>query len=89
MHSLPRPDVPPCARLWRPGTLSSVGVHTDASFPFSPVDGYNKNLTYRSGRRVRCSRIWGRGQAAALRGAWQHTDRQTCRLLKHGGSPSP
>ena len=22
----------------------------DATFPFSPVDGYNKNLTYRSGR---------------------------------------
>lgn len=34
--------------LLRPGgTLSSVGVHTEASFPFSPVDGYNKNLTYR------------------------------------------
>jgi len=35
-------------RLLRPaGTLSSVGVHTAPQFPFSPVDGYNKNLTYR------------------------------------------
>lgn len=28
------------------GSLSSVGVHTDASFPFSPQDGYNKNIRY-------------------------------------------
>jgi threonine dehydrogenase-like Zn-dependent dehydrogenase len=32
------------------GTLSSVGVHTSATFPFSPVDAYNKNLTFKSGR---------------------------------------
>lgn len=32
------------------GVLSSVGVHTEASFPFSPVEGYNKNIVYRSGR---------------------------------------
>lgn len=34
--------------LLRPmGTLSSVGVHTDLGFPFSPVNGYDKNLSYR------------------------------------------
>ncbi|RUS20986.1 chaperonin 10-like protein [Endogone sp. FLAS-F59071] len=37
--------------LLRPsGVLSSVGVHTAATFPFSPSQGYDKNLTYRSGR---------------------------------------
>ncbi|OZJ04897.1 hypothetical protein BZG36_02510 [Bifiguratus adelaidae] len=32
------------------GTISSIGVHTHKIFPFSPGDGYDKNLTYRSGR---------------------------------------
>ncbi|CAI2172532.1 1661_t:CDS:2 [Funneliformis geosporum] len=32
------------------GVLSSVGVHNSPTFPFSPNDGYNKNLTYKSGR---------------------------------------
>lgn len=37
--------------LVRPGgTISSVGCYTDATFPFSPVDGYNINITYKSGR---------------------------------------
>ncbi|GIL97378.1 hypothetical protein Vretimale_3031 [Volvox reticuliferus] len=37
--------------LVRPmGTISSVGVNTTSSFPFSPVDAYNKNITFRSGR---------------------------------------
>jgi threonine dehydrogenase-like Zn-dependent dehydrogenase len=37
--------------LLRPGgTLAVVGVHTDPQFTFSPVDAYNKNLTYRVGR---------------------------------------
>lgn len=37
--------------LLRPsGVLSSVGVHTAPNFPFSPSQGYDKNLTYRSGR---------------------------------------
>ncbi|KXZ48611.1 hypothetical protein GPECTOR_26g514 [Gonium pectorale] len=37
--------------LVRPmGTISSVGVNTSSSFPFSPVDAYNKNVTFRSGR---------------------------------------
>jgi len=37
--------------VMRPGgVLSSVGVHTAPTFPFSPGDGYDKNLTYRSGR---------------------------------------
>ena len=37
--------------LLRPGgVLSSVGVHTDQSFGFTPVEAYDKNLTFRSGR---------------------------------------
>ncbi|RIA82110.1 chaperonin 10-like protein [Glomus cerebriforme] len=32
------------------GVISSVGVHNSKSFPFSPADGYDKNLTYKSGR---------------------------------------
>ena len=39
------------ANLVRPGgTISSVGVHTEKQFPFSPVEAYDKNLTYRIGR---------------------------------------
>jgi threonine dehydrogenase-like Zn-dependent dehydrogenase len=37
--------------LVRPGgVVSSVGVCNDPAFPFAPVDAYNKNLTYKSGR---------------------------------------
>jgi len=37
--------------ILRPGgTLSSVGVHTEDRFGFSPVGAYDKNLTFRSGR---------------------------------------
>ena len=37
--------------LVRPGgTVSAVGVHTEQQFPFSPVQAYDKNLTYRIGR---------------------------------------
>ena len=37
--------------LVRPGgTIAVVGVHTDPQFTFSPVDAYNRNLTYRVGR---------------------------------------
>lgn len=37
--------------LLRPGgVLSSVGVNTADSLPFSPADAYNKNITFRSGR---------------------------------------
>jgi len=37
--------------LVRPGGIvSTVGVHTDPQFPFTPVDAYNRNLTYRVGR---------------------------------------
>ena len=37
--------------LLRPGgVLSSVGVHTDERFGFTPVAAYDKNLTFRSGR---------------------------------------
>lgn len=34
--------------LLRPaGVLSSIGVHTEPQFPFSPVQAYDKNITYR------------------------------------------
>lgn len=37
--------------ILRPGgTISSVGVCTDKNFPFSPVQAYDKNLTYVTGR---------------------------------------
>lgn len=37
--------------LVRPGgTVSAVGVHTEAAFPFAPGEAYDKNLTYRLGR---------------------------------------
>jgi 2-desacetyl-2-hydroxyethyl bacteriochlorophyllide A dehydrogenase len=37
--------------LLRPGgTISSVGVHTTKNFSFSPVEAYDKNLTYKIGR---------------------------------------
>ncbi|MFM7328679.1 MAG: hypothetical protein ACKO3B_08095, partial [Bacteroidota bacterium] len=40
-----------CYDLVRPGgTVSAVGVCTDAMLPFSPTDAYNKNLTYKTGR---------------------------------------
>jgi threonine dehydrogenase-like Zn-dependent dehydrogenase len=37
--------------LVRPGgIISSVGVHTSNQFAFSPIEAYDKNLTYLSGR---------------------------------------
>lgn len=37
--------------LVRPGgTISAAGVHTEAHLAFSPVEAYDKNLTYRAGR---------------------------------------
>ncbi|MFI5133241.1 MAG: alcohol dehydrogenase family protein [Chitinophagales bacterium] len=37
--------------LVRPGgIISSVGVHTEKQFPFSPIEAYDKNLTYKIGR---------------------------------------
>lgn len=37
--------------LVRPGgIISTVGVHTHETFSFSPVEAYNKNLTYKIGR---------------------------------------
>jgi len=37
--------------ILRPGgILSSVGVHTDERFGFTPVNAYDKNVTFRSGR---------------------------------------
>jgi threonine dehydrogenase-like Zn-dependent dehydrogenase len=36
--------------LVRPGgIISTVGVHTASQFSFSPVDAFNKNLTYKIG----------------------------------------
>jgi alcohol dehydrogenase len=38
-------------QLVRPGgVISAVGMHTAASFEFSPEDAYNRNLTYAAGR---------------------------------------
>ena len=38
-------------RLVRPGgTISAVGVHTEPQFAFSPVEAYDKNLTFKVGR---------------------------------------
>ncbi len=38
-------------RLLRPGgTMSVIGCHCTPNFSFSPVDAYDKNLTYRTGR---------------------------------------
>ena len=37
--------------LVRPGgTISTVGVHTNEALDFSPVEAYDKNITYRVGR---------------------------------------
>lgn len=37
--------------MLRPGgVLSSVGVHTEETFGFTPVQAYDKNLTFRAGR---------------------------------------
>ncbi len=37
--------------LLRPGgIISTVGVHTEQQMPFSPVEAYDKNLTYKIGR---------------------------------------
>ncbi|CAG8461770.1 13902_t:CDS:2 [Cetraspora pellucida] len=36
--------------LRRAGVLSSVGLNNSNMFPFSPKDGYNKNIKYISGR---------------------------------------
>ena len=37
--------------LVRPGgVISTVGVHTESGFAFSPAEAYDKNLTYRIGR---------------------------------------
>jgi len=32
------------------GTVSTVGVHTDKTFSFSPIEAYDKNLTFKIGR---------------------------------------
>lgn len=38
-------------KLLRPGgTISSAGVHTAKTFPFSPGEAYDKNLVYKIGR---------------------------------------
>jgi len=37
--------------LLRPGgTIAAAGVHTEASFAFTPGEAYDKNVTYRAGR---------------------------------------
>ena len=34
----------------RGGSIAAAGVHTERHFAFSPVEAYDKNLTYRAGR---------------------------------------
>jgi threonine dehydrogenase-like Zn-dependent dehydrogenase len=37
--------------LMRPGgTISSIGVHTEDTIAFTPVEAYDKNITFKSGR---------------------------------------
>jgi len=37
--------------LLRPGgTISSIGVHTEETIAFTPVEAYDKNITFKSGR---------------------------------------
>jgi len=52
MEAVGSPDAQKLAyRIVRPGgIISTVGVHTAGSFSFSPVDAYDKNITYRIGR---------------------------------------
>ncbi len=46
-----RPATELAIEILRPGgVLSSVGVHTDERFGFTPANAYDKNLTFRSGR---------------------------------------
>mmetsp|Transcript_13077 Transcript_13077/g.30887 ORF Transcript_13077/g.30887 Transcript_13077/m.30887 type:complete len:122 (-) Transcript_13077:18-383(-) len=32
------------------GVISSIGVNTDTSLPFTPADCYDKNITFKTGR---------------------------------------
>lgn len=51
------------------GVMSVIGCHTSASFAFSPVDAYDRNLTYRTGRcpaRHYMDRLSGRVAAGEL-----------------------
>lgn len=56
--------------LVRPGgTIATVGCHCDQTFAFSPVQAYDKNLTYRTGRcpaRHYMERLWQRPEILAL-----------------------
>ncbi len=59
------------------GTISAVGVHTEAALAFSPGEAYDKNLTYRAGRcpaRAYMERLlpWTREHAAELGGLVTH-----------------
>lgn len=68
------PDPRPARRPRRAGVISSVGVHTESAWGFTPVEGYDKNVTYSSGRcpaRAYLDRLLGSVQArprAALPG---------------------
>jgi len=52
MEAVGSPDAQKLAyNVVRPGgIISTVGVHTAGNFSFSPVDAYDKNLTYKIGR---------------------------------------
>jgi 2-desacetyl-2-hydroxyethyl bacteriochlorophyllide A dehydrogenase len=60
------------------GTLASVGVHTSQGFAFTPVDLYDRNLTYRSGRcpaRALAPELvpMARAQSSLLRSLFTHS----------------
>lgn len=64
--------------LVRPGgTISAVGVHHEAGFAFSPVEAYDRNLTYRIGR---CP---ARAYAEELRPLLQHHAASLARMITH------
>ena len=47
------------------GTLSSVGVHAYERMPFSPIDAYDKNITFKAGR-CPARDVMARAQCAML-----------------------
>jgi threonine dehydrogenase-like Zn-dependent dehydrogenase len=56
--------------LVRPGgTIATVGCHCDQTFAFSPVQAYDKNLTYRTGRcpaRHYMEQLWQQPEILSL-----------------------
>lgn len=55
-----------CARAGLQAALAPLALAAEPTFPFSPVDAYNKNITLKSGR---CSAL--HGPFAAAGAVWQ------------------